>query len=68
MMQKSMIATIQEKAGMPLDISSTHLKSYNNQWESINKTLTCQKKAMERNDKSNVNLTKLQFTRTSGGK
>ena len=68
MMQKSMIATVQEKAGTPLDISSTPLKSYNNQWESINKKLTCQKEAMERNDKSKVNLTKLQFTRTSGSK
>ena len=63
MMQKSMIATARQKAGMPLDTSGAPLKSYNNQSESINNKLTRQKEAMERNDKSKVNLTKLQFTR-----
>lgn len=50
-----MIAVVQEKAAMPLDISSTPLKRYNNQWENINKKLTRQKEAIERNDKSKVN-------------
>ena len=63
MMQKSMIATARQKAGMPLDISGAPLKSYNNQSESINNKLTSQKEATERNNKSKVNLTKLQFTR-----
>ena len=48
---------------MLLDTSGAPLKSYNNQSESINNKLTRQKEAMERNDKSKVNLTKLQFTR-----
>jgi len=63
MMQKSMIATARQKAVMPLDTSGTPLKSYNNQSESINNKLTRQKEAMERNDKTKANLTKLQFTR-----
>ena len=50
MMQKSMIATARQKAGMPLDTSGAPLKSYNNQSESINNKLTRQKEAMERND------------------
>ena len=48
---------------MPLDSSGTPLKSYTNQSESINNKLTRQKEAMEKNEKSKVNLTKLQFTR-----
>lgn len=63
MMQKGMIATARQKAGMPLDASGTPLKSYTNQSESINNKLTRQKEAMAKNDKTKVNLTKLQFTR-----
>lgn len=63
MMQKCMIATARQKAGMPIDANSTPLKSYTNQSESINNKLTRQKEAMAKNDKSKVNLTKLQFTR-----
>ena len=63
MMQKCMIATARQNVGMPLDASGIPLKSYTNQSESISKKLTRQKEAMEKNDKSKVNLTKLQFTR-----
>lgn len=63
MMQKCMIATARQKAGMPIDANGTPLKSYTNQSESINNKLTRQKEAMAKNDKSKVNLTKLQFTR-----
>ena len=63
MMQKCMISAARQKAGMPLDESGTPLRSYTNQSESINNKLTRQKEAMEKNDKSKVTLTKLQFTR-----
>lgn len=63
MMKNNMIATARLKAGMPLDTSGTPLKSYTNQSESINNKLTRQKEAMEKTDKSKVDLTKLQFTR-----
>ena len=63
MMRKCMIATAREKAGMPLDASGKPLKSYTNQSESINNKLTRQKEAIAKNDKSKVDLTKLQFTR-----
>ena len=63
MMQKGMIATARKKAGMPLEASGTPLKSYADQSESINNKLTRQKEAMAKNDKSKVNLTKLQVTR-----
>ena len=63
MMQKGMIATARQKEGMPLDAFGTPLKSYTNQSKSINKKLTRQKEAMAKNDKSKVNLTKLEFTR-----
>ena len=62
-MRKCMIATAREKAGMPLDASGKPLKSYTNQSESINNKLTRQKEAIAKNDKSKVDLTKLQFTR-----
>ena len=48
---------------MPLNTSGTPLKSYINKSESINNKLTRQKEAMEKTDKSKVDLTKLQFTR-----
>lgn len=63
MMKTNMIASSRLKAGMPLDSSGTPLKSYTNKSESINNKLTCQKEAMEKTDKSKVDLTKLQFTR-----
>ena len=63
MMKNNMIATARLKAGMPLDTSGTPLKSYTNQSESINNKLTRQREAMEKTDKSKVDLTKLQFTR-----
>ena len=63
MMQKCMIATARQKAGMPLDAFGMPFKSYTNQSESINNKLTRQKEAMVKNEKSKVNFTKLQFTR-----
>ena len=63
MMKKCMIAPARKKAGMPLDKSGTPLRSYSNQSESINNKLTRQKEGMVKNDKSKVNMTKLQFTR-----
>lgn len=62
MMKNNMIASARLKAGMPLDTSGTPLKSYTNQSESINNKLMCQTEAMEKADKSKVDLTKLQFT------
>ena len=63
MMQKCMIATARQKAGIPLDAFGIPFKSYTNQSESINNKLTRQKEAMVKNEKSKVNFTKLQFTR-----
>ena len=61
-MKRSMIAMARTKAGMPINVSGKPLKSYTNQSESINNKLTCQKEAMAK-DQSNINLTKIQFTR-----
>ena len=63
MMKKCMIATARKKAGMPTDKSGKPLKSYTNQSESINNKLTRQKEAIAKNDKSKVDMTKLQFTK-----
>ena len=63
MMKQNMIATARSKAGMPMDTSGKPVKCYTNQSESINNKLTRQKKALAKNDKSKVDLTKLQFTK-----
>ena len=63
MMKQSMIATARSKAGMPIDTSGKPVKCYTNQSESINNKLTRQKEALAKNDKSKVDLTKLQFTK-----
>ena len=44
MMQKCMIATARQKAGMPLDVSGTPLKSYTNQSEESTTNLCGKKK------------------------
>jgi len=58
-MIRSMIAKARSKAGMPKNISGIPVKCYTNQSESI----TLQKEALAKTDKSKVDLTKLQFTR-----
>ena len=63
MMKQSMIATARSKAGMPIDTSGKPVKCHTNQSESINNKLTHQKEALAKNDKSKVDLTKLQFTK-----
>ena len=63
MMKQSMIATARSKAGMPIDTSGKPVKCYTNQSESINNKLSRQKEALAKNDKSKVDLTKLQFTK-----
>ena len=61
MMIGSMIARARSKAGMPSNISGNPVKCYTNQSESINSNLTRQKEALAKNDKSKVDLTKLQL-------
>ena len=56
-MIRSMIAKARSKAGMPKNISGKPVKCDTNQSESI----TVQKEALAKNNKSKVDLTKLQF-------
>ena len=57
-MISSEISKARSKAGMPKNISGKPVKCYTNQSESI----TVQKEALAKNNKSKVDLTKLQFT------
>ena len=58
---RSMIARARSKAGMRSNRSGKPVKCYTNQSDSINKNLTRQKEALAKNDKSKVDLTKLQL-------